>query len=82
MYFAATEFNKLAIMAIRVNFNYVTVQLHPIVYFFLIFFFRVFFLQMNLIINDRPCSRGIISLVAILLLNQISIHSVVKGKYI
>jgi len=35
---------------------------------------------MNLIINDRPCSRGIISLVAILLLNQISIHSVVKAQ--
>ena len=82
MYFAATEFKKLAIMAIRVNFNYVTVQLHPNVYYFFLIFFFLVFLQMNLIINDRPCSRGIISLVAILLLNQISIHSVVKGKYI
>ena len=79
MYFAATEFNKLAIMAIRVNFNYVTVQLHPNIICLMYFFYC--FLQMNLIINDRPCSRGIISLVAILLLNQISIHSVVKGKY-
>ena len=44
MYFAATEFNKLAIMAIRVNFNYVTVQLHPnVYYFFLILFFSCFF---------------------------------------
>jgi len=35
---------------------------------------------MNLIINDRPSSRGIISLVAIILFNQISIHSVVKAQ--
>ena len=50
----------------------------PFVIVNMILFF--FFFQMNLIINDRPSSRGIISLVAIVLLNQISIHSVVKGK--